>query len=139
MNKSPRLLVVDDNRDNAFLLARRLRRRAFQVIITDSGEKALQLLEQQDIDLVLLDILMRDMDGMQTLQHIRRKFSLLELPVIMASALTTSHSMVMALSSGANDYVTRPLDMEVVVARIRLQLQLKHQRPAAGTDHYGNE
>lgn len=127
MSTSPLLLVVDDNQDNAALLARRLRRHSFQVMISDSGERALQLLEEQRIDLVLLDILMRDMDGMQTLQHIRRKFSLLELPVIMATALTTAHNMVAALTSGANDYVTRPLDMDVVVARIKLQLQLKQQ------------
>jgi two-component system sensor histidine kinase ChiS len=127
MTNLPLLLVVDDNQDNAALLARRLRRRSFQVLTTDSGEQALRLLEEQRIDLVLLDILMRDMDGMQTLQQIRHKFSLLELPVIMASALTAAHNMVAALTSGANDYVTRPLDMDVVVARIRLQLLLKQQ------------
>ncbi len=123
-NPQPVLLVVDDNRDNAALLARRLERHDFKVITTNSGIHALQSLEQQDFDLVLLDILMREMDGIETLSRIRDKYTLLELPVIMATALTDSQDVVGALNAGANDYVIKPLDIDVVVARIQNQLKL---------------
>ncbi len=127
MSPHPLLLVVDDNRDNAALLARRLRRHDFNVVISHSGEKALKLIDSENIDLVLLDILMRDMDSMQTLATIRRRYSPVDLPVIMATALADSRNMVDALESGANDYVVKPLDMDVVIARIRNQLTLKNR------------
>jgi len=124
---SPRLLVVDDNRDNSVLLARRLKRHDYQVITVDNGAEALQILEKQPCDLVLLDILMRDMDGMETLRGIRKKYSMLQLPVIMVSALVDTQNTVEALQAGANDYVTKPLDMDVILARIENQLILRTQ------------
>jgi DNA-binding response OmpR family regulator len=120
----PVLLIVDDNRDNRTLLARRLERQSYEVITVDSGLEALQVLGKQTCDLVLLDILMRDMDGMETLKNIRREYSLLELPVIMVSALAESKNIVEALQAGANDYVTKPLDIDVILARIQTQLTL---------------
>lgn len=118
------ILVVDDNRDNRNILARRLERHGYEVLIAEDGSEVLDILNQQPCDLVLLDILMREMDGMETLQNIRKQHSIKQLPVMMVSALTDAKSMVDAFNSGANDYITKPIDTEVLLARIQTQLTL---------------
>lgn len=123
--RSGRLILVDDEPANRELLARQLARAGYEVSEAASGRAALTMIEEQAFDLVLLDVMMPDMDGMQTLESIRRTRSVSELPVIMATALAGTDDMVAALEVGANDYVTKPFDMAVVSARIQTQLALR--------------
>jgi adenylate cyclase len=123
--RSGRLLLVDDEPANRELLARQLARAGYEVSEAESGRAALGMIEEQAFDLVLLDVMMPDMDGIETLECIRRSHSVSELPVIMATALAGTHDMVAALEMGANDYVTKPFDMAVVSARIQTQLALR--------------
>ena len=128
---SPRaLLVVDDNEMNRDMLARRLQRRGFTVFTAGSGLEALELVAERvrAFDLILLDVMMPEMSGLEVLERLRRTHSVAELPVIMATARDASEDMVEAFSLGANDYVTKPLDMPVVMARVENQLQLKEAR-----------
>lgn len=121
-----RLLLVDDNADNRNVLSRRLERQGYAVVAAESGEVALQSLNHHPCcDLVLLDIMMRDMDGLETLKRIRRRYSMLQLPVIMVTALSESQNAVEALQLGANDYITKPVDFLVALARVRTHLVLK--------------
>lgn len=120
------LLVVDDNPDNREPLARRLQRIGFQVDTACDGKEALQAIEQRSFDLVLLDIMMPGISGLEVLERIRATRSPVELPVVMQTALTQSDEIVRALELGANDYVTKPLDYKVVLARVRTHLRLKH-------------
>ncbi len=117
-----RLLVVDDDANNRDMLSRRLERRGYLVDVAEDGPNALEKIQQAHYDLVLLDQMMPGMSGLDLLQLLRATYSSSELPVIMVTAVDQSKTVVEALSGGANDYVTKPVDMPVVAARIEAQL-----------------
>jgi diguanylate cyclase (GGDEF)-like protein/PAS domain S-box-containing protein len=124
------LLVVDDDEYNRDLLCRRLERKGYAATAAASGQEALALMQQQAFDLVLLDIMMPELDGTAVLKMIRETFTAPQLPVIMVSAKDESEDIVGALSLGANDYVTKPIDFPVVFARIHTQLSRKKAEEA---------
>jgi adenylate cyclase len=119
------LLVVDDNEMNRDLLSRRLARRGYSVAVAEDGRQALTMLATQPFDLVLLDIMMPDISGLDVLKSLRERHAMADLPVIMATAKGQSEDIVSALELGANDYVIKPLDFPVVLARVQTQLSLK--------------
>ena len=121
-----RILVVDDVPDNRDILTRRLARRGFEVVEAGNGTQALEILAREDIDLVLLDIMMPDIEGTEIVRQIRRTRSQTDLPIIMVSAKTLSEDVAESLELGANDYVIKPVDFTVALARIRAQLDRKH-------------
>ncbi len=123
-----RLLVVDDSAENRDMLARRLRARGFEVETAAGGHEALARIAEQRFQVVLLDVMMPDLSGTEVLRRIRQTASMSELPVIMATARDASSDVVEALANGANDYVTKPLDLPVVLARLQGQLALKRAR-----------
>jgi class 3 adenylate cyclase len=120
-----RLLVVDDEPSNRDLLARRLVTAGYQVSSASDGASALQRIAQQPFDLVLLDVMMPGMSGLEVLTALRREYPRASLPVILATALDGSEHVVEGLRLGANDHVTKPLDFPVVLARIETQLAVK--------------
>jgi sigma-B regulation protein RsbU (phosphoserine phosphatase) len=120
-----KLLVVDDDELNRDMLSRRLERKGFQVAVSADGAGALALIADQPFDLVLLDVMMPGLSGLEVLKIIRQKHAATELPVIMATARDQSEEIVNALQLGASDYVTKPLDFPVVLARIETQILLK--------------
>lgn len=120
-----RILVVDDELVNRDILARRLTSRGYLVESATDGQRALDLLSGERYDLVLLDIMMPVMDGLTALKKLRLSFSAAQLPVIMATARDGSEDVVAALGAGANDYVTKPIDFPVLLARMDTQLRLK--------------
>jgi class 3 adenylate cyclase len=122
-----RLLVVDDNELNRDMLSRRLGGRGFVVEAAEDGTRALDRIGEQAFDLVLLDVMMPGLSGIDVLRRLRGRFSESDLPVVMATARDASEDVVEALRLGANDYVTKPLDFAVVLARIETQLALKRQ------------
>lgn len=119
------ILVVDDNEVNCDLLTRRLARKGFATEAACDGFKALEWLANNHCDLVLLDIMMPGMSGIEVLKKVRETRNGTELPVIMATAKDTREDIVDALNLGANDYVTKPLDFQVVLARVNTQLEMK--------------
>ena len=119
------LLLVDDNELNRDLLSRRLQRHGFDVVTAVDGTSALELAADREFALVLLDIEMPRVSGLDVLRAIRQQRSASELPVIMVTARQDSADVVEALNSGANDYVTKPVDMPVALARIQAQLARK--------------
>jgi len=108
------------NRD---MLSRRLSRRKHTVITAENGQQALDLIEKESFDVILLDIMMPGISGIEVLKFIRQSYSASELPVIMATAKGDSEDVVMALKLGANDYVIKPLDFPIVLARVETQLE----------------
>ena len=118
----PRLLIVDDISDNRSILKRRFERRGFDVTEAESGLIAIDLIERNPFDLVLLDVMMPGIDGMETLKRIRSQKSASALPVIMVTAKSESDNIVDALEQGANDYVTKPVDFAVALARVNTQI-----------------
>ncbi len=123
------VLLVDDNETNLDLLSRRLDRKGYTVLCAASGREALEILAREAVDLVLLDVMMPEMSGLEVLELLRRTRGPHELPVIMATAKAEGADVVAALDSGANDYVTKPIDLDVLLARMRVHLR----RPALPT------
>ena len=121
-NPNPRLLIVDDISDNRTILTRRFQRRGFEVVEADSGYVAIELIGRESFDLVLLDVMMPGIDGIETLKRIRSQKSASALPVIMVTAKAESDNIVDALELGANDYVTKPVDFAVALARVNTQI-----------------
>jgi len=121
----PRLLIVDDISDNRTILTRRFQRRGFDVVEAECGLTAIELIDKESFDLVLLDVMMPGMDGIETLKRIRSRNSASELPVIMVTAKSESTNIVDALELGANDYVTKPVDFAVALARVNTQISRK--------------
>jgi CheY-like chemotaxis protein len=120
---SATILVIDDNEMNRDMLGRRLERSGYTMLLASGGKEGLDIIAKQPVDLVLLDIMMPDLSGIETLQIIRSQYSLAQLPVIMATAKDRSEDMMEAFEQGANDYVTKPIDLPVVLARIQSHLR----------------
>jgi serine/threonine-protein kinase len=127
------LLVVDDDRKNRDVLSRRLERQGFRTLHAESGRQALELIDKEPIDLVLLDVMMPEMDGLEVLANIRETRALHELPIIMVTARDTSGDIVSALQMGANDYVTKPVNFPMVLIRVQNLLAMKAARAAVVT------
>lgn len=128
--RTSRLLIVDDNELNRDMLARRLERKGFEVVLADGARELTQRLKEGVIDIVLLDIEMPEISGLEALKTLRETYSPIELPVIMVTAKNQSDDIVKALDLGANDYVTKPIDFAVTLARIGTQLSHKRAQEA---------
>ena len=128
--QSSRLLIVDDNELNRDMLARRLERKGFEVILADGATELMQRLQEGSVDIVLLDIEMPEISGLEALKTLRETYSPIELPVIMVTAKNQSEDIVKALDLGANDYLTKPIDFAVTLARIGTQLSHKRAQEA---------
>ena len=123
--QAPYVLVVDDNVNNRDLIRRRLERAGYSVITAEDGATALDLIDREPIALIILDIMMPGLSGIDVLRAVRQRFTNLEMPVIMATAKDQSEDIVQALDMGANDYVTKPLDFPVVLARVQSHLRAR--------------
>lgn len=124
------LLIVDDEEMNRDMLSRRLERSGFQVEVARDGAEALRKIDERPWDLILLDQMMPERSGTDVLRELRARRSASELPVIMVTAVAESAKVAEALDAGANDYVTKPIDFTVTLARIRSQLSRKRDEAA---------
>jgi diguanylate cyclase (GGDEF)-like protein/PAS domain S-box-containing protein len=125
-----RILVVDDERHNRVLMEIALESKGYSPHCVPSGLAALEYLQDNSVDLVLLDIMMPEMDGYEVLEYLRQSHTPVELPIIMVTAKAASKDITHALNLGANDYVTKPVDLAVMHARIETQLSLHDAREA---------
>jgi len=121
-NAPPRLLIVDDVEDNRTALARRFERCGFNITEADCGRAALKLVDEQEFDLVLLDMMTPDIESTEVLRIIRTKHNSASLPVIMVTARVMSEEIVQALQCGADDYIAKPVDFAVALARVNTQV-----------------
>jgi adenylate cyclase len=125
------ILVVDDNEMNRDMLARRLERQGFQVELAENGERALEMMNQADFDLVLLDIMMPRMNGYEVLQHVKADSRLSQIPIIMISALDDLDSVVKCIEMGAEDYLFKPFNPVLLKARVGASLGKRRDSSAA--------
>ena len=124
------LLLVDDDPTNQDLLSRRLKRAGYATELAGSGYEALDVLAKHEVELVLLDSMMPGLSGIDLLRQLRQRFTPARLPIIMVTALGESERVVEALALGANDYISKPVDFPVALARIKTQLERKHAEDA---------
>ena len=122
------LLVVDDNQVNRDMLSRRLERQGYTAITAENGRQALQMAAEQEFDLILLDVMMPEMDGYQTLGQLKADPRFRDIPVIMISALDEIASIVRCIELGAEDYLPKPFDPVLLRARIGASLEKKRLR-----------
>lgn len=125
-----RVMVVDDERINREIVSRLLTRNGYDVVCAVNGREATELVAQHDLDLVLLDVVMPEMDGFECLRAIRDLRTVTELPVIMVTAEADRDTIVNAFRQGANDFVTKPIDPEVTLARIATHVNLRMSQRA---------
>lgn len=121
----PKVLVVDDRYDNVKLLAYELIDHGFQVVTAFSGEQALEAASSARPDVILLDIMMPGMDGVEVCRHLKNDPDLRPIPVIMVSAREMDQDVIRGLDAGAHDYVTKPFNTQIVLARIRSAARAK--------------
>ena len=130
MSQPASLLIVDDHEPNRDALSRRLARQGYRTTTAEDGPLALALVDAGQYDLVLLDVEMPGMTGLDVLIRLRETHSQTALPIIMVTARTRGTDIVDALRLGANDYVTKPVDFPVALARI--ETHLAHKRVVEG-------
>jgi len=112
------ILIVDDIEDNRTLLDRALRSSGYDTVTAESGTEALSVLSNMQPAMVLLDWMMPQLSGLDTLRAIREMYPASKLPVIMCTAVGEEMSVVAALGAGANDYITKPISIPILRARM---------------------
>jgi len=125
LQNPPRILVVDDNPTNVEILRVRLVSQGYEVVTAADGEAALAQARALDPDLVLLDIMMPKLDGIAVLKELKQDARLKFVPVIMVTAKADPRDMVAGLEAGGDDYLTKPFEQAVLVARVRSLLRIK--------------
>jgi putative two-component system response regulator len=127
MNREKTIMIVDDTEMNIVILVEALQD-DYELIVAINGLEAIELLEEQKPDLILLDIMMPEMDGYEVLKKLKENPDLDNIPVILLSAITDSDSKTKGFSLGAVDYVTKPFEIVEVKARVKTQLRLEEAR-----------
>lgn len=120
---APLILVVDDQPINVQLLKRKLEREGIRINAAYNGLEALELVRKEKPDLILLDVMMPDMDGIEVCQRLQASEDTRGIPVIFITARTTKESKLEGLSVGAVDYITKPIDLDETLARVQTQLR----------------
>ncbi len=126
MRTPPLILIVDDNPANIDILEARLLANKYNVITATDGEEGLNKARDQKPDLILLDIMMPKIDGLEVCRLLKEDTSLPFIPIIMVTAKADSKDMVAALETGSDDYLTKPIDHAALVARVKSMLRIKN-------------
>ncbi len=125
-NQQHKILIIEDHKDMLLILSRSLKEDHFHVLETDNAEKGLELLEQEKPDLVLLDLMLPGMSGLEALKIIKSSNDSDEYtPVIIISAKSATEDIINGLALGADDYLTKPFNIEELKARIETALRIK--------------
>ena len=120
MKRKARVLVVDDEIEIVRALQRSLTGHGYEVLIAGKGEQALEIIEQSSPDLMLLDLALPGMSGLEVCQQVRKQS---DLPIIVISVKNKERDKVLALDLGADDYISKPFGINEVLARIRVALR----------------
>ena len=123
--ETARILIVDDHEDNVELLRARLESWGYETESAMDGEQALQKVEASPPDLILLDVMMPHVDGMEVARRVKSNTNLPFIPIIMQTALDTTEDKVEGLEAGADDYITKPIEFPELKARLRSMLRIK--------------
>ena len=135
-----KILLIEDNEMNRDMLARRLERRGYQVVLAPDGKEGLTAARSEKPDLILMDLSLPEMDGWETTRRLRSDGALRHIPVIAITAHAMPGEREKALEAGCNDYATKPVDFPALVAQIDAALPRRGGADAAGNDpsrHHG--
>ncbi len=126
--KRPRILVVDDEEDLVKLMAHHLQREHYEVISAFDGESALKAAKDKVPDLVILDLMLPGIDGLEVCRRLRGDPRTTHVPIIMATAKAEEADAVIGLAQGADDYIRKPLKLRELVARVGVRLRAAQER-----------
>jgi len=130
MSTRKTILVVDDERDITELLSYNLKRAGFDVAVASSGRQALTAVEAQIPDLIVLDVMLPELSGVEVAGRLRANPRVAHVPILMLTAKTEEVDQVVGLTVGADDYVTKPFSMKVLLARVEALLRRSQRSPA---------
>ncbi|MBK1859596.1 hybrid sensor histidine kinase/response regulator [Cerasicoccus arenae] len=119
------MLVVDDQPINIKLLQRKLEREGYDVLTAYNGQECLNIVEETPPDLILLDVMMPEMDGIETCERLKQNEATETIPVIFITAKSSKEGKLEGLGVGAVDYITKPIDLEETLARVKTQLRIQ--------------
>ncbi|NOZ55782.1 MAG: response regulator [Calditrichaeota bacterium] len=122
--KGKRILIADDDPFNRELLQMELSDAGFEVIVAGDGEDALRKVQELPVDLLLLDVMMPKIDGVELVRKLRQQKEFENLPIILLTAKAQTKDKLLGLEAGANDYITKPFDIRELLARVKVQLRL---------------
>lgn len=125
MNKNVHILVVDDDRENLKVVSNYLKEKGYKIALALDGKKALKVLDENKIDLILLDIMMPGMDGFEVCKVLKQQPETKEIPVIFLTAKSETDEIVKGFQTGGVDYITKPFKKEELFARVDTHVQLK--------------
>jgi len=125
MRTPPRVLIVDDNPANVDILRARLAANGYEIVTASDGEQALDAVRQHLPDLVLLDVMMPKLDGIEVCRRLRADASIPFVPIILVTAKSEPKDVVAALEAGGDEYLTKPVDQAALVARVKSMLRIK--------------
>ncbi len=125
--KKPSILIIDDQPDNFDVIEALLSKQNYQLHYAASGQEAIAALETFQPDLILLDVMMPDMDGIEVCQRIKAMPQWEAVPIIVVTALTTKKDLAQCLTAGADDFISKPVDRLELTARVRSMLRIRQQ------------
>ena len=125
MNSPPRILIVDDNEMNRDIIVARLEAHGYETLQAADGQEALTAVAQHRPDLVLLDVMMPNIDGIEVCRRLKSDSAYPFLPVILVTARVETKDVVAGLDAGADEYLTKPIDQAALVARVKSVLRIK--------------
>jgi len=125
MNDPPRILIVDDNETNRDIIVARLEAHGYETLQAADGQEALTAVTQHRPDLVLLDVMMPNIDGIEVCRRLKSDAAFPFLPVILVTAKVDTKDVVAGLEAGADEYLTKPIDQAALVARVKSVLRIK--------------
>ncbi len=125
MRTPPRILVVDDNPENLDIFQARLARHGYEIVTAKDGEEALAVAKESLPDLILLDIMMPKLDGIEVCRRLRADPAFPFTPIVMVTARGDAKDIVAGLEAGGDEYLTKPVDQAALVARVKSMLRIK--------------
>jgi DNA-binding response OmpR family regulator len=127
--ETSRVLVVEDEQDIRDLIRMQLELQNYQVTAVENATEAISSLNREQFDIALIDRMLPDSSGIQLTKTIRKEDKLKGLPIIMVTAMSESENIIEGLDAGADDYITKPFDINILHARVRAQLRRRMQAP----------
>jgi class 3 adenylate cyclase len=125
MHKPPRILIVDDNETNRDILRTRLGRQGYELVEAADGEEAMAAAREHLPDLILLDVMMPKVDGIEACRQLKADANLPFIPIILVTAKADTKDVVAGLEAGADEYLTKPVDQAALAARVKSMLRIK--------------
>ena len=117
-----KILYVEDNEENIYMLSRRLKKKGFEIVIARDGEEGIALAQHEGPDLILMDLSLPKLDGWGATRQLKGNSQTKDIPIIALSAHAMTEHKASALEAGCDDYDTKPVDLERLLSKINMQL-----------------